>query len=72
MLIHKSYSDNLNEIKEFCTEKMWRCTEWMNVVGSETSVNILYDFDDFYYEDLTRAKTQLVIVTIEGEERYFL
>ena len=72
MLIHYHNSDNLNEIKEFCTDKMWRCTESLDVKGSEASVTILYDLDDFYYEYFTRAKTQLVIVTIDGDQRYFL
>ena len=63
---------NLNEIEEFCTDQKWRWTELRNVRGSEASVTILYDLDDFYYEDFTRAKTQLVIVTIDGKQRYFL
>ena len=63
---------NLNEIEEFCTDQKWRCTEKLNVRGSEASVTILYDLDYFYYEFLTRAKTQLVIVTIDGKQRYFL
>ena len=71
MLIH-DYPSNLNEIEEFCTKQNWRCTEDVNVDGSEASVTILYDLDDFEYDYLTRAKTQLVIVTIAGEERYFL
>ena len=71
MLIHEDPS-NLNEIEEFCREKHWRCTSRRNVRGSEASVTILYDLDDFYYEYLTRAKTQLVIVTIDGKQRYFL
>ena len=71
ILIHFNPS-NLNEIEEFCREKHWRCTSCDNVRGSEASVTILYDLDYFYYEFLTRAKTQLVIVTIDGKERYLL
>ena len=71
MLIHEDPS-NLNEIKDFCKEQKWRCTEIWNVTGSEASVTILYDLDVFHYELLTRAKTQLVIVTIAGKQRYFL
>ena len=71
MLIHFNPS-NLNQIKEFCREKHWRCTHWANVRGSEASVTILYDLDNFEYEFFTRAKTQLVIVTIDGKQRYFL
>ena len=71
MLMH-SNPTNLNEIKEFCREKHWRCTYRENVYGSEAAVTILYDLDFFHYEYLTRAKTHLVIVTIAGEQRYFL
>ena len=70
MLIYYNYLSN--DIKEFCKQQKWRCTERLNVRGSEASVTILYDLDDFYYEYLTRAKTQLVIVTIDGKQRYVL
>ena len=74
MLIWNIYNKptNLNEIEEFCTDQKWTCTHDYNVIGSEASVTILYDFNGFAYEFLTRAKTQLVIVTIDGEERFFL
>ena len=75
MLIHYNYHHpNLNEIEEFCRQKKWRCTSKENVKGSEASVSILYDFTDFAYEFLTRAKTQLVIVTIDRKwwNGYFL
>ena len=71
MLIHM-YPSNCNEIEEFSTERKWRCTFYGNVTGSEASVTILYDLDYCYYEVLTRAKTQLVFVTIDGKQRYFL
>ena len=70
MLIHEYNTSNLNEIQEFCREKHWRCTHWAYTRGSEASVTILYDLDFFEYEYLTRAKTQLVIVTIAGKQRY--
>ena len=63
---------NLNDIEEFCREQKWRCTERRNVKGSEASITILYDLYGFDYEFLTRAKTQLVIVTIDGKQRYVL
>ena len=74
MLIFDRMPPNLNDIEEFCREQKWRCTSRWNVRGSEASVTILYYFDDFGYEYLTRAKTQLVIVTIDGNwrRRYFL
>ena len=62
-------SFKFNDIKEFCKDQKWRCTERLNVRGSEASVTILYDFNQFFYEYFTRAKTQLVIVTIEGKPR---
>ena len=60
---------NLKDIKEFCHLQNWRCIERRNVRGSEASVTILYDINGFGYEWLTRAKTQLVIVTIDGKQR---
>ena len=69
---NKKKPSNLSVIEELCRERRWRCTTNRNVRGSEASVTILYDFDSFDYEFLTRAKVQLVIVTINGKERYFL
>lgn len=60
---------NLNDIEEFCKHQKWRNSNWNNVKGSEASVTILYDLHDFHYEWFTRAKTQLVIVTIAGIPR---
>ena len=70
MLIHNKPS-NLNDIEHFCQMYKWRCTSDKNVKGTDASVTILYDLDDVYYESLTRANFQLVIVTVEGEQRYF-
>ena len=68
---------NLQDIEDFCIEQQWRCTETKNVKGSEASVTILYDLYGGYYsastyECLTRARTQLFIITICGQLRYFL
>ena len=71
MLIH-NWPSNLTDIKEFSNDKKWRCTSSGNARGSEASITILYDLDDFSYESMTRAKTQLIIVTIDGKQRYFL
>ena len=68
VMLMQDNPSNLNEIKEFCREKHWRCTHLGNVRGSEASVTILYDLDDFWYEVLTRAKTQLVIITISDSD----
>ena len=66
------YYNPRNDIKEFCAEQKWRCAGRLHVDGSEANVTILYDCDVFDYEYFTRAKTQLVIVTIDGKQRYFL
>ena len=66
---YRNTPSNLNAIEAFCKDKRWRCTHWLNVTGSEASVTILYDLGGFYYELLTRAKTQFVIVTIDGKQR---
>ena len=63
---------NINDIEEFCKAQKWRCTSNVDVRGSEASVTILYDLYSFRYESLTRAKTQLVIITIDGSQRYFI
>ena len=69
MLIHQR-PPNLNDIEECCREQKWRCASSHNVKGSEASATILYDFDDFVIEYFTRAKTQLIIVTIDEKQRY--
>ena len=61
---------NFKDIEDFCHEKEWRCSADENVKGSEASVTILYDLDVFAYEQMTRAKTCLIIVTICGKYRY--
>ena len=73
MVICESFSRyHLNDIKDFCLQQNWRCTEKIDVRGSEASITILYDLDHFYFEHFTRAKSQLIIVTIAGKQRYFL
>ena len=70
MVICESFSRyDFNDMKDFCRQQNWRCAEKIDVRGSEASVTILYDLDHFYYEHFTRAKTQLVIVTIVGKQR---
>ena len=72
MLMYEEDTSNVEEIQAFCREKEWGCTESVNVTGSEASITILYDIDKFYYELVTRAKTQLVIVTIQRLFIFFL
>ena len=67
-----SKSSNFKDIEEFCIKRKWRCTNRLNVTGSEASIIILYDYESFSHEHLTRAKNQLVIVTIHGKQRYLI
>ena len=69
---YKILRDFYLPIEEVCREVNWRYTTDQDVRGSEASVTILFDLDVFDYEYLTRAKTQLVIVTMTGNYRYFL
>ena len=67
-----SKSSNFKDIEEFCIKRKWRCTNRLNVTGSEASVIIFYDYESFDHGHLTRAKNQLVIVTIHGKQRYLI
>ena len=58
------YWRHFYNIEEFCRIQNWKCTETMDVRGSEASITILFNLDDFHHEYITRAKNQLVIVTI--------
>ena len=69
-LIWDEEPDNLFVLEDFCRKMKWVCTNREKITGSEASTTILYDFDGFDYEALTRAKTQFVIVTIYGQDRY--
>ena len=55
------------DIKEFCRLKKWRWSHKFDVKGSEASVVVLFDLQSFGYEWFTRAKNQLVIVTIVNQ-----
>ena len=52
------------EIKDLCDELNWTICNESKINGMESSVVILYDFHQFEYECFTRAKHQLVIVTL--------
>ena len=61
---------NLIEIEKFCRKrKRVSSIGSKNVRGSEAQITILYDFDKLEYEYWTRAKNQLIIVTILGHDR---
>ena len=52
------------EIKDLCDLMNWSICDESKINGIESSVVILYDFHQFEYECFTRAKHQLVIVTL--------
>ena len=66
-----TYAINYEAVREYCLSQKWNCSADENMRGSEATVAILYDLDTFEYEQLTRAKQTLIIVTICGMERYF-
>ena len=68
----KNPPSNLDELKKFCRRrKRVSSVGSKSVRGSEALVTILYDIDKLDYEHWTRAKHQLIIVTILGHDRYF-
>ena len=75
MLIFDSYTypSYYNDMKEFCRMQKWRRTRSQDdsVMGSEASVTILWN-GKFRYENFTRAKHKLIIITIAGKPRCFL
>ena len=72
MLFWDKKPSNFKAIEDFCRGQEWGCNADKNVNGYKTAVTILYDLDDFNYEQMTRATQNLIIVTICGNERYFL
>ena len=51
-------------------KKEWRVTNKENIRGSEASMVILFHLDSFYFEYLTRAKHQLIFITIQKYLRF--
>ena len=67
MLIYKEEPDS--EIKELCSKMDWKCVCADEINGSESSVVIIWDYEEIFYELLTRAKHQLVIVTTQKTQK---
>ena len=53
-------------LKKLCSKMKWKYWNRNDVIGSEASVVIIYDHAYFRYESFTRAKHQLIIVTISS------
>ena len=64
MVIHDHF---IPHIFNFCMKMKWKYCERKEVIGSESSVVIIYDHVHFRYESYTRAKHQLFIVTIKSD-----
>ena len=63
MLIMHHEHGRVPIIENLCNNKKWIFCDRSQITGSEASVVIVYDFDDFDKEAFTRAKNQLIIVT---------
>ena len=66
MLIYDKY---FPDIEKLCSKMKWKYWNRNDVIGSEASVVIIYDHAYFRYESFTRAKHQLIIVTISSRYR---
>ena len=66
MIIYDSFKE-LPEISSLCSKLEWKYCHEDEVTGSESSLVIIYDFDAFNYECFTRAKHNILIVTISGK-----
>ena len=56
------------EMESLCEKFNWKYCERREIHGSEAQMVILFDFPYFYYEACTRAKHQLIIVTLAGKQ----
>ena len=55
------------ELAEFCDMRDWKYCTREQVKGSEATMVIIHDFEEFSYESFTRARNQLIIVTLENK-----
>ena len=67
MVIKESRKAKLREIAELCLRLNWNYCSQAEVRGSESSLVIVYDCSIFEYKSFTRAKNNLLIVTISGK-----
>ena len=66
MIIRDYRNEELPEISSLCSKLKWKhCYEY-EVRGSESSLVIIYDFQIFHFEAFTRAKHNLLIVTLSN------
>ena len=65
-LLYNDYDLNTKRkelIKNWCKDKKWKCIDRIKIVGSESSVVVLFDVKNAYLEDYSRAKEKLIVVT---------
>ena len=55
-------------LENYCQKQSWKYCHRHQVRGSEASTVIIYDFEQFSYESFTRAKHQLIIVTVKDKK----
>ena len=67
MLIRGDRDKELPEISSLCSKLEWKYCHRFEVFGSESSVVIIYDFPEFQFEAFTRAKHNLLIVTLSDK-----
>ena len=59
---------SLQPLVKYCLDKEWPCHPCTSIVGSEALTVILYNLKEFHFESFTRATTNLIIITIKGQE----
>ena len=55
------------EIEKFCEDWNWKYVTRDKIRGSEASLVIIYDFVDFDFEVFTRAKNEIIIITMQNK-----
>ena len=69
MIIKDSRKEKLTEISDLCEKLEWKYCNQAEVRGSESSLVIVYDSSIYDYKSFTRAKRNLLIVTISAGKR---
>ena len=59
---------SLQPLVKYCLDKEWPCHPCTSIVGSEALTVILYNLKEFHFESFTRATTNLISITIKGQE----
>ena len=72
-MVIRDKREELPEISSLCSKLEWKYCDLIEVIGSESSLVIIYDFDYFHFESFTRAKMKVikmkVIKVINDDQR---